>query len=63
MISPLPRTAQAQDALAVFESNGVVQTTTLDGKKIVTEVKFAGVSLHRRDRTQLRVADSAATHA
>jgi hypothetical protein len=48
---PTPMHFHDKDALAVFESNGVIQSTTLDGKKVATPVKFADVSFNHRDRT------------
>lgn len=52
-----------KDALAIFESNGVIQSTTLDGKKVVTEVKVADVSFNRRDRTHSELLLSGHAHA
>jgi hypothetical protein len=39
------------------------QSTTLDGKKSVTEVKFADVSFNRRDRTHSELLLSGHGHA
>jgi hypothetical protein len=60
---PTPMHFHDKDALAVFESNGVIQSTTPDGKKVVTEVKFAGVSFNRRDRTHSELLLSGRAHA
>jgi hypothetical protein len=60
---PTPIHFHDKDALAVFESNGVIQSTTVDGKKTVTEVKVADVSFNRRDRTHSEVLLSGSGHA
>lgn len=48
---PTPMHFHDKDALAIFESNGVIQSTAPDGKKVTTEVKYADVSFNRRNRT------------
>jgi hypothetical protein len=50
-------------ALAVFESNGVLQSTTPDGKTVVTAVKFADVTFNHRDRTHSEMLFSGHAHA
>jgi hypothetical protein len=60
---PTPMHFHDKDALAVFESNGLIQSTTLDGKKVVTEVKFADVSFNHRDRTHSELLLSGHAHA
>jgi hypothetical protein len=52
-----------KDAVAVFESNGVLQSTTPDGKKIALDVKFGDVKFSRRDRTHSEVLVSGQAHA
>jgi hypothetical protein len=52
-----------KDAVAVFESNGVLQSTTPDGKKIALDVKFGDVKFSRRDRTHAEVLVSGQAHA
>jgi hypothetical protein len=60
---PTPMHFHDKDALAVFESNGVVQSTTVEGKQVVTEVKFADVSFNRRNRTHSELLLSGHAHA
>jgi len=48
---PTPMHFHDKDALAVFESNSTLQSTTPDGKNVVAEVKFADIRFNRRDRT------------
>lgn len=44
-----------KDTVAVFESNGAVQSTTPDGKTSSADLKFADVRFSRRDRTHSEV--------
>jgi hypothetical protein len=60
---PTPMHFHDKDALAVFESDGVLQSTTPDGKKAVTEVKSADVLFNHRDRTHTEVLLSGHAHA
>ncbi len=60
---PTPVHFHDKDAVVVFESNGVIQSTPLDGKKAVTEVKFADVLFNRRDRTHSELLLSGHAHA
>ena len=52
-----------KDAVAVFESNGVLQSTIPDGKKTALDVKFGDVKFSRRDRTHSEVLVSGQAHA
>jgi hypothetical protein len=52
-----------KDAVAVFESNGVLQSTTPDGKKTALDVKFGDVKFNRRYRTHSEVLVSGQAHA
>jgi hypothetical protein len=60
---PTPMHFHDKDALAVFESNGALQSTTPDGKTVVTAVKFADVTFNHRDRTHSEMLFSGHAHA
>jgi hypothetical protein len=52
---PTPMHFHDKDAVAVFEANGALQSTTPDGKSVVSEIKFADVRFGRRDRVHSEV--------
>jgi hypothetical protein len=52
-----------KDTVAVSESDGVVQSTTPDGKHTSAELKFADVRFSRRDRTHSEVLISGQAQA
>jgi hypothetical protein len=60
---PTPMHFHDKDALAVFESNGALQSTAPDGKTVVTAVKFADVTFNHRDRTHSEMLLSGHAHA
>jgi hypothetical protein len=47
----------------VFESDGVLQSTTPQGEKVVAEIKFADIRFNRRDRTHSEMLLSGHAHA
>ncbi|HME38256.1 MAG TPA: hypothetical protein VKG63_04760 [Steroidobacteraceae bacterium] len=52
---PTPMHFHDKDAVAVFEANGALQSTTPEGKSAVSDVKFGDVRFSRRDRTHSEV--------
>jgi hypothetical protein len=60
---PTPMHFHDKDALAVFESNGTLQSTTPDGKTVVAEFKFADIRFNRRDRTHSELLLKGHAHA
>jgi hypothetical protein len=60
---PTPMHFHDKDALAVFESDGAVQSTTPDGKTVAVNIKFADVRFNRRDRTHSEMLLSGHAHA
>jgi hypothetical protein len=60
---PTPMHFHDKDALAVFESNGALKSTTPDRKQVVTDVKYAQVSFNHRDRTHTELLVSGHAHA
>jgi hypothetical protein len=60
---PTPMHFHDKDALVVFESNGVLQSTTPGGEKVVSEIKFADIRFNRRDRTHSELLLSGQAHA
>jgi hypothetical protein len=60
---PTPMHFHDKDALAVFESNGTLQSTTPDGKSLVAEVKFADIRFNRRERTHSELLLKGHAHA
>jgi hypothetical protein len=60
---PTPMHFHDKDALVVFESDGVLQSTTPQGEKVVAEIKFADIRFNRRDRTHSEMLLSGHAHA
>jgi hypothetical protein len=60
---PTPMHFHDKDAIVVFESNGIIQSTNLDGKKAAVEVKFGNATFNRRDRTHTEVLLGGQAHA
>jgi hypothetical protein len=48
---PTPMHFHDKDVVVVFEATGALQSTTPDGKSVVSEFKFADIRFNRRDRT------------
>lgn len=52
-----------KDALAIFESDGALQSTTPDGRTVAANIKFADVRFNLRDRTHSEMLLSGHAHA
>jgi hypothetical protein len=48
---PSPMHFHDKDTLVVYEANGALQSTTLDGKNTVNDIKFGDIRFNKRDRT------------
>jgi hypothetical protein len=60
---PTPMHYHDKDALAVFESDGALQSTTPDGKTAAANIKFGDLRFNLRDRTHSEMLLSGHAHA
>jgi hypothetical protein len=60
---PSPMHFHDKDTLVVFEANGALQSTTLDGKNTVNETKFGDIRFNKRDRTHTELLLRGHAHA
>jgi hypothetical protein len=60
---PSPMHFHDKDTLVVFEATGALQSTTPDGKNVVSENKFGDIRFNRRDRTHTELLVGGHEHA